>query len=42
MSLYAPIDGEKEYEGILKQFENDVVIIEYKLKTRKKRGSNTL
>ncbi|TXL67716.1 ribosome maturation factor RimP [Cerasibacillus terrae] len=36
VSLYAPIDGEKEYEGILKQFENDVVIIEYKLKTRKK------
>lgn len=36
VSLYAPIEGSKEYEGLLKQFEDDVVTIEYKLKTRVK------
>lgn len=32
VSLYAPIDGEKEYEGILKNFENDIATIEYRFK----------
>lgn len=36
ISLYAPMDGEKEFEGILKNFENDTATIEYKVKTRKK------
>lgn len=39
VSLYAPIDGEKEYEGILKTLEDDNVIIEYKIKTRVKQVS---
>ncbi|MGY0691595.1 ribosome maturation factor RimP [Virgibacillus sp. FSP13] len=36
VKLYEPIDGEKEYEGILKDFTDHVVTIEYKIKTRKK------
>lgn len=36
VTLYAPIDGEKEYEGILTSFENDCLTIEYKVKTTKK------
>lgn len=36
INLYAPIDGEKEYEGILKSFENDIATIEFKVKTRTK------
>ena len=36
VKLYAPIEGEKEYEGILKEFTNDIVTIEYKVKTQKK------
>ncbi|MCP8616486.1 ribosome maturation factor RimP [Salirhabdus salicampi] len=36
VKLYEPIDGEKEYEGILTSFEDDVVTIEAKVKTRKK------
>lgn len=32
VSLYLHIDGEKEYEGILKSLENDIVTIEYKYK----------
>jgi len=36
IKLYQPIDGEKEYEGILKDFKDDVLTIEYKVKTRKK------
>lgn len=39
VSLYAPVDGEKEYEGILKSFSNDEVVIEYKIKTRVKQVS---
>lgn len=35
VSLYAPIDNQKEYEGILKHFDEDVATIEYKDKTRK-------
>lgn len=36
VSLYMHIDGEKEYEGILISYENDVAIIEYKFKHTKK------
>ncbi|WP_087972873.1 ribosome maturation factor RimP [Oceanobacillus rekensis] len=36
IKLYEPIDGEKEFEGILKEFKEDNAIIEYKIKTRKK------
>jgi ribosome maturation factor RimP len=35
VKLYEQIDGEKEYEGILKDFANDILTIEYKIKTRK-------
>lgn len=35
VKLYAPIDGEKEFEGMLKEFTNNIVTIEYKIKTRK-------
>lgn len=36
VKLYAPIDGEKEYEGILKDFANNTVTLEYKVKTQQK------
>ncbi|WP_226034910.1 ribosome maturation factor RimP [Aquibacillus saliphilus] len=36
IKLYEPLDGEKEYEGILKSFENETVTLEIKIKTRKK------
>lgn len=36
IKLYEPIDGEKEYEGILKEFKDDMLTLEYKVKTRKK------
>ncbi|WP_156289099.1 ribosome maturation factor RimP [Oceanobacillus salinisoli] len=36
IKLYEQIDGEKEYEGILKDFKNDVLTLEYKVKTRTK------
>ncbi|MCF3942397.1 ribosome maturation factor RimP [Oceanobacillus alkalisoli] len=36
VTLYAPIDGAKEYEGILTSFENDHLTIEYKVKAAKK------
>ncbi|KKE78402.1 ribosome maturation factor RimP [Oceanobacillus caeni] len=36
VKLYEQIDGEKEYEGTLKAFTNDILTIEYKVKTRKK------
>lgn len=36
VSLYVHIDGEKEYEGILNDFSNDVVTMEYKYKHLKK------
>lgn len=36
MKLYEPIDGEKEFEGTLKSFENSVAIVEIRIKTRKK------
>ncbi|RFA37743.1 ribosome maturation factor RimP [Virgibacillus dokdonensis] len=34
VKLYEPINGEKEYEGKLVDFANDVITISYKLKTR--------
>ena len=36
IKTYEPIDNEKEFEGILKSFDGDTVIIEIKIKTRKK------
>ena len=36
IKTYEPIDNEKEFEGILKDFDGDTVIIEIKIKTRKK------
>lgn len=36
VKLYEKIDGEKTYEGILQNVENDSLSIEYKIKTRKK------
>lgn len=36
VKLYEPIDGQKEYEGILTSFTNNIASIEYKVKTRKK------
>lgn len=36
VTLYAPVDGEKEYEGILKQFEDNILTVEYKDRARKK------
>lgn len=37
VKLYEQIEGEKSFEGILKVFEDDILTIEYKLKTNKKR-----
>lgn len=36
VSLYVNIDGEKQYEGILQEFTDDIATIEYKVKTRTK------
>lgn len=36
VKLYEHIDGEKEFEGTLDSFENDIATIEIKVKTRKK------
>ncbi|TRM12432.1 ribosome maturation factor RimP [Lentibacillus cibarius] len=36
VKLYEPIDGQKEYEGILKAFDGNIATIEYKVKTRTK------
>ncbi|WP_404452657.1 ribosome maturation factor RimP [Virgibacillus necropolis] len=36
VKLYEPIDGGKEYEGILIDFTDNIASIEYKIKTRKK------
>ncbi|MCA0969101.1 ribosome maturation factor RimP [Halobacillus litoralis] len=36
MKLYEPIDGEKEFEGTLKSFENEVATVEIRIKTRTK------
>jgi len=36
IKTYEPIDGEKIFEGILKEFDGEQVTIEYKIKTRTK------
>ena len=36
VKLYEPIDGTKEYQGMLLNFADDTVTMEYKEKTRKK------
>lgn len=36
IKLYEKIDGEKEFEGTIKSFEEDILTLEYKVKTRKK------
>lgn len=36
IKLYEPIEGQKEYEGLLKSFHEQVLTLEYKVKTRKK------
>lgn len=36
ITLYVHINGEKEYEGILKDFSDDVARIEYRVKAHKK------
>ncbi|WP_281975556.1 ribosome maturation factor RimP [Halobacillus litoralis] len=36
MKLYEPIDGEKEFEGTLKSFEDSTAVVEIRIKTRKK------
>jgi len=36
IKLYEPIDGDKEYEGILKEFKDNTLTLEYKIKTQKK------
>ncbi|QTM99449.1 ribosome maturation factor RimP [Sediminibacillus dalangtanensis] len=35
VKLYEPINGEKEYEGVLKGFDDDTITLEVKVKTRK-------
>ncbi|MDQ6596962.1 MULTISPECIES: ribosome maturation factor RimP [Bacillus] len=36
IKTYEPIDGEKSFEGLLQAFDGQTVIIEVKIKTRKK------
>lgn len=36
VKLYAPIDGEKEYEGILKDFADNLVTLRYMVKAQTK------
>jgi len=36
VTLYVHIDGEKEFQGVLKSFENDTATIEYQVLSRKK------
>ncbi|MCM3569064.1 ribosome maturation factor RimP [Neobacillus mesonae] len=36
LKTYEPIDGEKNFEGILQEFDGQIVKIEIKIKTRKK------
>ncbi|WP_101843918.1 ribosome maturation factor RimP [Halobacillus sp. Marseille-P3879] len=37
VKLYEPMDGEKEFEGTLVSFENDVAAIEIRIKARRKK-----
>ncbi|WP_100010928.1 ribosome maturation factor RimP [Lentibacillus sediminis] len=36
IKLYEPIEGQKEYEGLLKSYQDQVLTMEYKVKTQKK------
>lgn len=36
VTLYAPVDGDKEYEGVLLNFEDETATIEYQVLSRKK------
>lgn len=36
VTLYVHIDGEKEFQGVLKSFDNDIAMIEYQVLARKK------
>lgn len=36
ITTYAPIDGEKTFEGLLTGFDGDTIVVEIKVKTRKK------
>lgn len=36
VTLYVHIDGEKEFQGVLQNFENDTATIEYQVLARKK------
>ncbi len=36
IKLYEPLDGTKEYEGLLIDFAENILTVEYKIKTRKK------
>jgi len=36
VTLYVHIDGEKQYEGVLKDFQDDVATIEYQVLAKKK------
>ncbi|QDP40212.1 ribosome maturation factor RimP [Radiobacillus deserti] len=36
VKLYEKMDGEKEFEGVLKSFEEDVITLEIRIKSRKK------
>lgn len=36
VTLYAPVDGEKVYEGLLQAFENETATIQYQVLSRKK------
>src|SRR5699024_11385350 len=36
ITLYAPVDGEKVYEGVLKDFSEDIALVEYQVLAKKK------
>ncbi|MFD1850346.1 ribosome maturation factor RimP [Oceanobacillus bengalensis] len=36
IKLYEPIEEKKEYEGMMKDFQGDIITLEYKVKTRTK------
>lgn len=36
VKLYEPINGEKEYEGLLDTFSDETAVINYRIKTREK------
>jgi ribosome maturation factor RimP len=36
LSLYQPLDGEKQYEGFLQSYDNAELILKIRIKTREK------